>query len=198
MQWNKEKKVDWKYLLTVPNILSYIRIVLVIPFMVFFIRKDYITSMIIIGFSGLTDCVDGFLARKLNQVTQLGKMLDPVADKLTLLAVSVCLSVIQPLIFPVVLILVVKDILMLIGASILLRKRIMPVASEWYGKLGTICFYVSVTAVVLFDIIWNVENFWIVSYVLLSITAGIMIYSLFRYHLIFKTLMKEYKENNQK
>lgn len=198
MQWNKEKKVDWKYLLTVPNILSYIRIVLVIPFIVFFIRKDYITSTIIIGFSGLTDCVDGFLARKLNQVTQLGKMLDPVADKLTLLAVSVCLSVIQPLIFPVVLILVVKDILMLIGASILLRKRIMPVASEWYGKLGTICFYVSVTAVVLFDIIWNVENFWIVSYVLLSITAGIMIYSLFRYHLIFKTLMKEYKENNQK
>lgn len=198
MQWNKEKKVDWKYLLTVPNILSYIRIVLVIPFMVFFIRKDYITAMIIIGFSGLTDCVDGFLARKLNQVTQLGKMLDPVADKLTLLAVSVCLSIIQPLIFPVVLILVVKDILMLIGASILLRKRIMPVASEWYGKLGTICFYVSVTAVVLFDIIWNVENFWIVSYVLLSITAGIMIYSLFRYHLIFKTLMKEYKENNQK
>ena len=198
MQWNKEKKVDWKYLLTVPNILSYIRIVLVIPFIVFFIRKDYITSTIIIGFSGLTDCVDGFLARKLNQVTQLGKMLDPVADKLTLLAVSVCLSVIQPLIFPVVLILVVKDILMLIGASILLRKRIMPVASEWYGKLGTICFYVSVTAVVLFDIIWNVENFWIVSYVPLSITAGIMIYSLFRYHLIFKTLMKEYKENNQK
>ena len=198
MEWNKDKKVDFKYLFTIPNILSYIRIVLIVPFMVFFIRKEYLIATIVIGISGLSDCFDGFLARKLNQVTQLGKMLDPVADKLTLLAVSVCLSIIQPVIFPVVIILVIKDILMLIGATVLLKKRIMPVASAWYGKVGTICFYFSVTVVVLFDIIWNIENFWIVSFVMLLITAGIMIYSLLRYYSIFRTLLQEHKESNQK
>lgn len=198
MEWNKDKKVDFKYLFTIPNILSYIRIILIVPFMVFFIRKEYLIATIVIGISGLSDCFDGFLARKLNQVTQLGKMLDPVADKLTLLAVSVCLSIIQPVIFPVVIILVIKDILMLIGATVLLKKRIMPVASAWYGKVGTICFYFSVTVVVLFDIIWNIENFWIVSFVMLLITAGIMIYSLLRYYSIFRTLLQEHKESNQK
>ena len=198
MQWNKNKKVDFRYLFTIPNILCYLRIILIVPFVTFFVRKEYLISAIIIGVSGLSDCFDGFLARKLNQVTSLGKMLDPVADKLTLLAVSVCLSIIQPLIFPILTILVVKDVLMLVGATILLKKRIMPVAAAWYGKLGTICFYVSVSAVVLFDVIWDIKNFWIASFIMLFITAGIMIYSLLRYYSIFRTLMREHKENNPK
>ena len=198
MEWNKEKKVDMKYLFTVPNILSYIRILLIVPFTIFFLKREYIISAIVIIISGLTDCVDGFLARRLNQITQLGKMLDPVADKLTLLAVAVCLSVIEPLIFPVILILALKDILMLIGASVLLKKRIMPVASAWYGKLGTICFYVSVAAIVIFDMICKFENFYIASYIMLSITAVIMIYSLIRYYTIFRSLLREHKEAENK
>ena len=196
MEWNKEKKIDFRYLFTIPNILSYLRILLIVPFTVLFLNKKYIVSAIMIVLSGLTDCVDGFLARKLNQITQLGKMLDPVADKLTLLAVAVCLSLIEPLIFPVIMILALKDILMLVGATMLLKKRIMPVASEWYGKLGTICFYFSVAAIVIFDMILKFENFWIVSYIMLSITAVIMIYSLIRYYLIFRSLLKEYKEKS--
>ena len=196
MEWNKEKKVDFRYLFTIPNILSYIRIILIIPFTILFLNKRYEASAIVIVLSGLSDCVDGFLARKLNQITQLGKMLDPVADKLTLLAVAVCLSVIEPIIFPVITILALKDILMLIGASLLLKNRIMPVASAWYGKLGTICFYISVAAIVIFDMILKFENFFVVAYIMLSITAVIMIYSLIRYYLIFKALLKEHKENN--
>lgn len=198
MEWNKEKKVDFKYLFTIPNILSYFRILLIIPFTILFLNKRYEASAIVIVLSGLSDCVDGFLARKLNQITQLGKMLDPVADKLTLLAVAVCLSVIEPIIFPVILILALKDILMLIGASLLLKNHIMPVQSAWYGKLGTICFYVSVAAIVIFDMILKFENFYIVSFIMLSITAVIMIYSLIRYYLIFKALLKEHKEKNSK
>ena len=197
MEWNKEKKVDYKYIFTIPNILSYIRILLIAPFTVLFLKEKYVESAILIVLSGLTDCVDGFLARKLNQITQLGKMLDPVADKLTLLAVAVCLSVIEPLIFPVILILALKDILMLVGASILLKKRIMPVASAWYGKLGTICFYISVAAIVVFDMICQFDNFWIASYIMLSITAVIMVYSLFRYYFIFRAMLREHKEANK-
>ena len=196
MEWNKEKKIDFRYIFTVPNILSYLRILLIPPFMILFLKEKYIESAIVIVLSGLSDCVDGFLARRLNQITQLGKMIDPVADKLTLIAVGICLSVVEPMIIPVIIILALKDILMLIGASVLLKKHIMPVASAWYGKVGTVCFYVSVAAIVIFDIILKFENFGIISFIMLSITAIIMIYSLFRYYLIFRTLIKDAKEKN--
>ncbi len=191
MEWNKEKKIDYRYIFTVPNILSYFRIILIVPLVVFFFMKEYILSAVCIVLSGLTDCVDGFLARKLNQITQLGKMLDPVADKLTLLAVGICLSVEEPMIIPVIVILVIKDVLMIIGASLMLKKKVMPFASEWYGKLGTVCFYISVAAIVVFDLIMKVEGFDIVSLIMLSVTAVIMIYSLIRYYLIFRGMMKK-------
>lgn len=194
MEWNKEKKVDCKYIFTVPNILSYFRILLIVPFVILFLKGDYLWSAVCIVASGLTDCVDGFLARKLNQITQLGKMLDPVADKLTLLAVGICLSVVEPMIIPVIIILVIKDMLMIIGASVMLKNKVMPFGSEWYGKVGTVCFYVSVSAIVVFDLILHVKHFDVVSLILLSITAVIMIYSLIRYYLIFKGMMKKAKE----
>lgn len=194
MEWNKEKKVDFRYIFTIPNILSYLRILMIPPFMYLFLKGKYLESAIVIVLSGLSDCIDGFLARRLNQITQLGKMIDPVADKLTLIAVGVCLSVTEPMIIPVIFILALKDILMLIGASVLLKKHIMPVASAWYGKVGTVCFYVSVAAIVVFDIILKFENFGIVSFIMLSVTAVIMIYSLIRYYLIFRALIKEAKE----
>lgn len=194
MEWNKEKKVDFKYIFTVPNILSYIRIILIAPMVAYFLCEKYLGAAICIILSGLSDCIDGFLARKLNQVTQLGKMLDPVADKLTLLAVGVCLSVKEPMIIPVVIILIVKDLLLLAGASFMLKNKVMPFASEWYGKVGTVLFYISVAAIVVFDLILKVKNFEIVSLILLSITAIIMIYSLIRYYLIFRGMMKKAKE----
>ncbi len=196
MEWNKEKKIDFKYIFTIPNILSYLRILLIPPFMCLFLKGKYIESAIVIILSGLSDCVDGFLARRLNQITQLGKMLDPVADKLTLIAVAICLSILEPMIFPVVTILALKDILMMIGASVLLKKHIMPVASAWYGKVGTVCFYVSVAAIVIFDMILKFENFGIVAFIMLSVTAVIMIYSLIRYYLIFRALLANAKEEN--
>lgn len=194
MEWNKEKKIDFRYIFTIPNILSYLRILMIPPFMYLFLKGKYIESAIVIVLSGLSDCIDGFLARRLNQITQLGKMIDPVADKLTLIAVGFCLSVIEPMIIPVIFILALKDILMLIGASVLLKKHIMPVASAWYGKVGTVCFYVSVAAIVVFDMILKFENFGIVSFIMLSVTAVIMIYSLIRYYLIFRALINEAKE----
>lgn len=194
MEWNKEKKIDFKYIFTVPNILSYFRIILIVPFIVLFLKKEYVFAAICIILSGLSDCVDGFLARKLNQITQLGKMLDPVADKLTLLAVGICLSTVEPMIIPVIAILIVKDLLMLIGASLMLKNKVMPFASEWYGKVGTVCFYVSVAAIVVFELILKVENFSVIALILLSVTAVVMVYSLIRYYLIFRDMMKKAKQ----
>lgn len=75
--------------------------------------------MIII--SGLTDCVDGFVARHFNQVSDFGKILDPVADKLTLLAVGIGICILTPEVITVMVILIIKDLLMLIGGIALIK-----------------------------------------------------------------------------
>ena len=77
---------------TVPNLLTYLRFMLVVPFMCFFLQQNYIGAAVCIGFSVLTDCFDGLLARKLNQVTSLGKILDPIADKIMVAAVILVLT----------------------------------------------------------------------------------------------------------
>ena len=101
MDYDKSKKLDWAYIFTVPNILCYFRIALIAPFLCFFFKAramDYaeeftISATVCLVLSALSDFFDGLLARKLNQVTELGKMLDPVADKLTLFVLPICLNI---------------------------------------------------------------------------------------------------------
>ena len=92
----KAEPVDTDDILTIPNILSFLRILLITPFMILFLNGNYVWASLMIIISGLTDCVDGFIARKFNQVSEFGKILDPVADKLTLLAVGVGICIISP------------------------------------------------------------------------------------------------------
>ena len=83
-------------ILTIPNILSFFRILLITPFMILFLNGQYVWAAVMIIISGLTDCVDGFIARHFNQVSNFGKILDPVADKLTLLAVGIGICILTP------------------------------------------------------------------------------------------------------
>lgn len=206
MDYNKSKKVDWAYLFTVPNILCYFRIVLIAPMMVLFFKArslDYapqytISAAACLVLSGLSDFFDGMLARKLNQVTELGKMLDPVADKLTLFAVGVCVVYIEPAVIPVITLLILKDFLMLIGATYMLKKHVKPCASKWYGKVGTFLFYISVVLIVVFDLILGMgDQFRIYAIILLTLTAVMMVYSLIRYFLFFRAIMESEKLNKE-
>ena len=82
--------------LTVPNAMSVFRI-LVIPFFAYFFLKGNLTAAIVaLGLSGLSDALDGMIARHFNQITELGKMLDPLADKLTQGTVAICIAVHYP------------------------------------------------------------------------------------------------------
>lgn len=139
-------------------------------------------------FSGLSDMFDGMIARKTNQITKLGKILDPVADKLTLTAVIICMGIKFPEIFPLVIILILKDVSMLAAGSFLLKKRIEPPAAKWYGKLSTIFFYVSVIIIVSLKAIWGINNP-VVSISLLSVTAVFMLFALFKYFILFLKLI---------
>lgn len=181
------KLQDW---LTIPNILSFFRIVLIVPFVYFFLQKNYVAAAVMLILSGLSDACDGFIARRFNQVTELGKMLDPIADKLTLIAIMVCITIFSPIVLPVMIVLILKDVIMLIGGSRLVKTGIAPPAAKWYGKLGTLLFYFSVCLIVFLKAAFNYEND-ILSVTLLSITTAVMIFALIKYFLVYMSLLKE-------
>lgn len=181
------KAQDW---LTIPNILSFFRIVLIVPFVYFFLEKNYVLAAVMLILSGLSDACDGFIARKFNQVTELGKMLDPIADKLTLIAIMVCITIFSPIVLPVMIVLILKDVIMLIGGSRLVKTGIAPPAAKWYGKLGTLLFYVSVCLIVFLKAAFNYEND-ILSVTLLSVTTAVMVFALIKYFLVYISLLKE-------
>lgn len=172
----------------IPNILSFIRIIIIIPFILYFLNDDYLFAALMLMFSGLSDMFDGIIARKLNQITKLGKILDPVADKLTLTAVIICIGIKFPEVFPLVVILILKDASMLIAGSFLLKKGVEPPAAKWYGKLSTVFFYVSAIIIVALKAIWGINNP-VLSVSLLSVTAVFMMFALFKYFIIFLKLI---------
>lgn len=194
---NNDSREVWSFkasdLVTVPNLITYLRFILIVPFAYFFLEEQYIYSAICIGLSGLSDCFDGLVARKLNQVTSLGKILDPIADKITLLVVVLCMVILVPVVLPVLIVLLLKDVLMLLGGTDLINKGITPPAAKWYGKVGTVVFYISVCIIVFLKAIFNYENF-ALDLTLLSVTALTMIFALYQYGKIYFQLIKEYNE----
>lgn len=175
---------------TIPNIISFTRILLIIPFIVFFLLDNYLIAFSFILLSGISDCLDGYLARKLNQISDLGKLLDPVADKLTLISVVICMGVLIPEILPIAIVLVIKDILMLVGGFYLLKKEIIPPPAKWYGKVATVIFYVSVVTIVFFKGFLEYEIY-LLTIILLGITFVVMMFALIKYAIVFKNLLKE-------
>lgn len=185
---------------TIPNLLSMFRIVLIIPMIVFFLSKNYIGAVICIVISGLSDMFDGMIARRFNQISKLGKMLDPIADKLTLVAVIICIGILIPNLRLLVIILAAKDILMLIGGAYLIHRGITPPAAKWYGKIATVVFYISVTAIVGIEVFGGAQlaaQLSVMITTLLTVTSLVMIFALVMYAILFFQLLKENRKNKK-
>ena len=143
---------------TIPNLLSVIRILLIPVFAVLFYRQEYGWAILTLVLSGLSDFFDGKIARKFNQISALGKMLDPVADKLTQVTLAVLLFVsfnkAQDAALKafswVFLVFIVKEIVMVVGGAVMLACGIRPGAAEIYGKVATFAFYAIMILVIAF------------------------------------------------
>lgn len=129
--------------ITVPNILSFIRICL-IPVIIweYVFLKEYFWAAMTVVFSGITDIADGFIARRFNMVSHVGRILDPVADKLTQITVIACLCIRFTMMIIPLAILVVKELANGIIALIMLKRTGETINSEWHGKLATAFLYV--------------------------------------------------------
>lgn len=173
----------------VPNMLSFFRILMIIPFVISFLKGNYVLSLLILCISGITDILDGIIARKTNQITKLGKFLDPVSDKLTLIAVVICLSLKFSEIIPFVGILLVKDLSMLVAGGVLIANGVELPAARWYGKISTAAFYVSVISLVLLREVFLVNSS-LLTVLFFSVTTALMIFSLFKYFVLCLDLLK--------
>ncbi|MEZ4357955.1 MAG: CDP-alcohol phosphatidyltransferase family protein [Eubacteriales bacterium] len=128
-----------KFKLTIPNILTMIRIILILPATIFAANENYIWAMIIFTTACITDVLDGYIARKFNMISEAGMMIDPLADKLMALFMVyiICLKGILP--FFVFILVAIKELSMILGGIIFVRKGIAAPANI-VGKIAAFMF----------------------------------------------------------
>ncbi|MBQ6830400.1 MAG: CDP-alcohol phosphatidyltransferase family protein [Clostridia bacterium] len=177
-----------KFKWNIPNVLSLVRLALIPLFAWLYLDDEgnLYWAMLVLLLSGLTDVVDGFVARRFNQITEIGKLLDPLADKVTQLAVLVCLSVRYRQLIPLMVICLAKEVLQIVGGVLLLSRYEIVRGSRWFGKISTITFYGAMLAIVL----WNnmPQPVFTVLVVLVTVT---MLFSFFAYMRVYLKLRRE-------
>ena len=164
----------------IPNTLTVIRFLL-IPVIIFYIfTGNFILAFVFFTISGFTDVADGFIARKFNLVSNFGKLMDPLADKLT--TISTLASLVFTHIIPIWILLIVllKEFIMICGASFLYGKDVV-VYSKWYGKLATVLFFISIVVSLLlkqFEIngIWRNLDLGLFTLALISTIFSLIMY----------------------
>ena len=137
--------------LTIPNLLSLVRLLLV-PVIVWLycIRGNTSAAVAVVAVSGLTDLADGYIARRFHQISDLGKILDPVADKLTQVAMIGCLTARYARMGYLLILIVCKEILMGICSILMIRKEKRVNSSKWFGKMNTVVLYTVMILLFLF------------------------------------------------
>ena len=151
----KEWMKDWKKeILTIPNLLSLLRLLMIPVYVVIYLNATelwhYYISAAILALSCLTDMVDGQIARRFNMVTNLGKILDPVADKATQLALILCLASRYWLMYLLIALFIIKEGFQLIAGGLNLRKGKMLDGALFSGKACTTVMFVSMILMVMF------------------------------------------------
>ncbi len=135
----------FSHIWTIPNVLTMIRLLLVPVFVVVYFRtsaEPKYAALAIFAAASLTDMLDGYLARKLNQITDFGKLFDPLADKLMVLSALVCQAVTGVFPWAAVIVVACKELVMVLGGLFMLSRDVV-VYSNIVGKAAQVCFILS-------------------------------------------------------
>ena len=164
-------------IITIPNILSLIRIFLIPLIIWLYVEKqNYTLSGTLVLISAITDIADGYIARTFNMISDVGKVLDPIADKSTQLVVLLLLSSRFPLVFIPVGCLIAKETFMAITGYMIVRKCGVVLGADWFGKLATV---VVVLAMILHLLWFNIP--YAVSTASLMLSSAVILISLVLY-----------------
>ncbi len=146
-------------IVTIPNLLSVFRLAL-IPVIVWAylgLKNTGLTGALLL-LSGLTDVVDGFIARRFDMISDVGKVLDPVADKLTQAAMLVCLMMRFPAMIVPFVLMAFKEVYMLVSGWLVIRRTGKVLGANWHGKAATVLLYASMFLHVFWDDIPGVTS----------------------------------------
>jgi len=135
--------------INIPNVLTAIRLVLVPVFIWLFLAGYPAIALAVYIFASVTDWLDGYLARRWDQITDFGKLADPVADKLMTIAVLACLTYRHVLPWWVLAVVLLKELLMITGGAFLLRRRNIVVMANRIGKGATVMVCVALATMLL-------------------------------------------------
>ena len=196
----QSKKIQWKLIFskkqifTIPNILSFLRLAMipVIIWLYCFQEAPY-WALFVIFLSGVTDVVDGFIARKFNLVTDFGKALDPIADKLTQIAVLICLLTRFPLMALPLILMFIKEAVAFILRLIVFKQTQEVHSAERHGKLTT----------VLLNLLMGVHIVWAniphaVSAISILTVSSVMLLSFVLYTVSNALILKRSKQQPEK
>ena len=176
---------NWKKeILTIPNLLSLFRLILIPLYVTIYLNAqttdDYYLAAAILAVSCLTDMIDGQIARRFNMISTVGKVLDPLADKVTQFTLVVCLSISHPILWIVVALIFVKEIFQLVAGLIRFRKGRMLKGAQITGKICTTILFISLILLVMLPQIPEEYVYWIAAidslFLLIAFTDYIIVY----------------------
>ena len=181
------KKPTKKEVFSIPNMMGYFRMILIPVFCVLYLRadtlSDYMWATAVVLLSSLTDLFDGMVARRFDMVTELGKVLDPVADKLTHAALAICLATRYPLMWILCLLMLVKEGYMGIMGMHFLKQGRMLDGAMWFGKVCTATLFVGMLVLFLwFQMPVAFAN------ALILLMMAVMLFTLYKYVKVFKQM----------
>ncbi|MCW4459380.1 CDP-alcohol phosphatidyltransferase family protein [Microbacterium sp. MPKO10] len=148
MGTSKQNEVSDR-IVTLPNLLSFARLALVPVFLILLVEGNDVAALIVLGVSGLTDFLDGFLARRLNQVTRLGQILDPAADRLYIVAALLGLGWRDLIPFWLAVVIIARDVMLLVLGGVLARHGIGALPVIKTGKAATAALFIGLPLLML-------------------------------------------------
>lgn len=145
---------DWKKeIFSIPNLLSIFRLALIPVYVAIYLNArnatDYYLAAAILAVSCLTDMIDGQIARHFNMITTVGKVLDPLADKVTQFTMVICLSIKYPVLWVLIVLIFVKEIFQLVAGILRFQKGKMLKGAQITGKICTTVLFISLIVLVM-------------------------------------------------
>ena len=161
----------------IPNYLTVIRFILVPIIFSLIISEKYIWAALFFFIANLTDFLDGYIARKYNLISDFGKLMDPLADKITQISTILALIIKGIIPYWILVIISIKELSMIIGATFLFKKKMVTVHSKWYGKAATVLIFIAIVFTLLSEIFTELSNITPYLYYVsigMTVFAGIM------------------------
>ncbi|NLJ90638.1 MAG: CDP-alcohol phosphatidyltransferase family protein [Clostridiales bacterium] len=192
--FKEEFNITKSELLALPNILCYIRLLLIPLFMILYLKaetnKEYYYAGFVVLVASFTDFLDGFIARKFNMITEFGKLLDPLADKLMQAALILVLILKIDYMYLLALVFIIKEIIMTIAAYVFVKKGKKLDGSKWFGKVSTTVFYITMLILIIFPRLSTSTTYFLMITCSSFLILSFVLYGR-EYYIMYKELKQE-------